>query len=72
MFVCEECIENYIIEGGLLRLQNTLRSNGPCEDCRRTKLCFDLPHGMYAHKDSVFGKAMRAQGLPTVGQLKQR
>lgn len=37
MFICEACAKNYRL--GLVRLS----SYGPCEDCRQTAACYDLP-----------------------------
>ena len=65
MFICEDCIKNYIIDGVKWnespRLIFYLRSKGPCEDCHEVKLCYDLPHNSYYHKDSEYAKRLDSE-----------
>ena len=56
MFICEDCIKNYQID---VPKEFLLRSQGPCEDCHKVKLCYDVPHGKYMHKDSPMAKRLR-------------
>lgn len=73
MFVCDECINNFIIDGNLERLSFTLnmRSWGRCEDCHKVKECYDLTSGTYAHKDSIVGKSQIKNGRLTIGSLRK-
>lgn len=73
MFVCDECINNFIIDGNLERLSFTLtmRSWGHCEDCHKVKEFYDLTSGTYAHKDSIVGKSQIKNGRLTIGSLRK-
>jgi len=65
MFVCESCIKNYYVRFPELALM--LKSYGSCEDCQKTKMCFDLPHDSYAHINSNFANEKSQQELEKLG-----
>lgn len=61
MFICRDCITEYYIhfDNGwamVSRDRLTATSHGPCEHCRKVATCIDVPHGKYAHKDSIYAK----------------
>jgi hypothetical protein len=72
LFICDKCIDNYIISGNLYRLLYCPRSHGMCEDCKQYNDCYDLPTGSYAHKDSVIGKGQIQIGRATIGSLRNK
>lgn len=37
MFICEACLKKYYTNYGIMK------SYGPCECCKQTKGCFDIP-----------------------------
>ena len=63
MFICEDCVKNYMIDdvewNKSTRLLFASRSNGPCEDCHKNRLCYDLPHDTYYHKNSIYAKNLK-------------
>lgn len=71
MFICDKCINSYIISGGLERLLYCSRSYGMCEDCHKEKECYDLPSGNYAHKNSLIGESQLKEGSVTIGSLRK-
>jgi hypothetical protein len=71
MFICDDCINNYYIDGDLTRLLYASRSHGLCEDCKRSKDCYDIPSGNYAHKGSVFGEQYAKRGRKTIGEIRE-
>jgi hypothetical protein len=72
LFICDKCINNYIVSGNFDRLLYCSRSHGMCEDCKQYRDCYDLPSGSYAHKDSVVGKAQMQRGSVTIGYLRNK
>ena len=49
VFVCQECVKNYEVKGDL-ELFLIMGSYGPCEDCGKSRKCYDLPHNSYMVK----------------------
>ena len=56
MFICADCIKDYIID---LPLEVLCISYGNCEDCKEIKPCYDVPHNDYMHKDSLMAKRLK-------------
>ena len=56
MFICDGCIKDYVISGEISCL---LQSRGRCESCHGSGTCYDVPHGRYYHKDSLYGRQLR-------------
>jgi len=58
MFICEECVKNYVTN----RPPETYRkSYGNCEDCRKICVCYDVPHNQYYHKESEYAKKLNTK-----------
>lgn len=72
MFICDECIDNYYIDGDLARITYAFRSHGQCEDCKQIKNCYEIPSGHYAHKDSLFGEQYKKEGRKTIGEIRNQ
>jgi hypothetical protein len=53
MFICEDCIENYVLK---LPKDYYNISYGRCEDCHQQKPCRDVVHNHYYHKESLWAK----------------
>lgn len=63
MFICEECIKNYVITGVVSLF---LKSVGPCEDCHKQAICYDIPHNRYYRRDSQYGRQLRLERGETI------
>lgn len=50
MFICDECLKRYENE------QSLIRSLGPCELCKKTRPCNDIPSRWLVSKKAPSGR----------------